>query len=269
MRLTGPNVFGPPADRAGSIALLREAVDHGVDHIDTAEYYGPAVVNDLIKEALYPYASHLVLVSKVGAARGKRGEIFAADNPDQLRRGIEDNLRSLGVEALAIVNLRLMYTSGPDAYFDDQLQAMVSARDEGLIGAIGLSNVSLAHLQHAIRFVDLACVQNEFNPLNRSSQSVLEECRRREIAFVPFAPLGFGSTSVLAHPTLVKVAAELDCTSAQVCLAWELAFAPNLLLIPGSSTRDHLHENLGADQIRVSADALHLISSLESMGSYG
>ena len=262
MQLTGPNVFGPPADRAGAISLLRQAVDQGVDHIDTAEYYGPVVVNELIREALHPYAPELRLVSKVGAARGTRGEIFAADQPDQLRRGIEDNLKSLRVDSLAVVNLRLMRASAPDAFFDDQLQAMVSARDDGLIGAVGLSNVSLAHLQHALRFVDVACVQNEFNPVDRASQPVLEECRRRDIAFVPFAPLGFGSTSILVNPTLARVAARLGCTAAQACLSWELAIAPNLLLIPGTSSRDHLHENLEASRVRMDGDAFRAISHL-------
>jgi aryl-alcohol dehydrogenase-like predicted oxidoreductase len=262
MQLAGPNVFGPPADRAAAISLLRDAIDQGVDHIDTAEYYGPTVVNELIREALHPYAPELVLVSKVGAARGRRGEIFAADQPDQLRSGIEDNLKSLAVDRLGVVNLRLMRVSAPDAFFDEQLNAMVSARNDGLIGAVGLSNVSLAHLQHALRFVDVACVQNEFNPANRASEPVIEECRRRGIAFVPFAPLGFGSTSVLANPTLARIAARLGCTSAQACLAWELALAPNILLIPGTSSRHHLHENLAASQVSLDADALYAISQM-------
>jgi aryl-alcohol dehydrogenase-like predicted oxidoreductase len=143
MRLAGPNVFGPPADRGEAIALLRDAVDSGVDHIDTAEYYGPTVVNELIREALYPYPPDLVLVSKVGAARGARGEIFASDDPGQLRSGIEDNLKTLGIERVPVVNLRLMWSSPPDGLFDEQLGAMIAARDEGLLGAVGLSNVPL------------------------------------------------------------------------------------------------------------------------------
>jgi pyridoxine 4-dehydrogenase len=262
MRLAGPNVFGPPADRGEAIALLRDAVDRGVDHLDTAEYYGPVVVNELIREALHPYASELVLVSKVGAARGSRGEVFAEDEPQQLRRGIEDNLRTLGVDMLAVVNLRLVRASPPDAFFDDQLQAMVSAREDGLIGAVGLSNVSLAHLQHALRFVEVACVQNAFSPTDRTSGTVLEECTRRGIAFVPFAPLGFGSASVLADPTLGRIATRLGCTSAQACLAWELAIAPNILLIPGTSSRQHLDENLAALRVSLDADALRAITNM-------
>ena len=175
MRLAGPNVL-PPADRAGAVALLREAVDSGVDHIDTAENYGPAVVNELIREALSPYPPDLVLVSKVGAERGKRGEIFAYDRPDQLRRGIEDNLKTLGMDSIGAVNLRLMRASAPNALFDDQLAVMTAARDDGLIGGVGLSNVSHAQLQHALEFVEVACVQNAFHPADRSSEPVLEEC---------------------------------------------------------------------------------------------
>jgi len=262
MQLTGANVFGPPADRAAAIALLREAVDKGVNHIDTAEYYGPTVVNELIRDALHPYPPELALVSKVGAARGPRGEIFTEDRPDQLRRGIEDNLRSLGVDRLAVVNLRLMRASPPDAFFDEQLHAMAGARDDGLIGAVGLSNVSLVHLQHALRFTEVACVQNEFNPVNRASQPVLDECTRRGIAFVPFAPLGFGSTSLLGNPVLARVAARLGCTPTQECLSWELAISSNLLLIPGTSSRDHLLENLATSRIHLDSDALHSISQL-------
>lgn len=262
MRLAGPNVFGPPADKAEAIALLRDAVDNGVDHIDTAEYYGPAVVNELIREALHPYPPDLVLVSKVGAARGRKGEIFAHDQPEQLRHGIEDNLKTLGVERLAAVNLRLVRASAPDALFDDQLGAMIAARDVGLIGAVGLSNVSLGHVQHALEFVELACVQNAFHPADRSSESVLDECTRRGIAFVPFAPLGFGSTALLTNPTLASVATRLGCTSAQACLAWELATAPNILLIPGTSSRHHLHQNLAAARIRLDAAAFREISNM-------
>ena len=192
MRLTGPNVFGPPDSRSDAIALLRAAVDGGVDHIDTAQYYGPDIVNELICEALHPYPPELALVSKVGARRDDRGGIFGADEPAELRRGIEDNLRALRIDRLAVVNLRLMRDNGSDAFFDDQLAAMVSARDDGLIAAIGLSNVTLAHVLHALQFTELACVQNAFHLTNRRSQSVLDECARRNIAFVPFSPLGSG-----------------------------------------------------------------------------
>jgi aryl-alcohol dehydrogenase-like predicted oxidoreductase len=249
MNLTGPGVFGPPSDPAGAVALLREAVAAGVDHIDTSEYYGPHIVNQLIREALWPYPPDLVLVSKVGARRDARGGIHAYDEPDQLRQGIEDNLRTLGVDSLAVVNLRLMQSRQPDAFFDDQLAAMVAARDDGLIGAVGLSNVTPAHLVHAAASTDIACVQNAFHPTNLGSLPVLEECARRGIAFVPFSPLGSGARgggAALDDERVGRVARRLGCSPAQVALAWALSFAPNVLLIPGTTSRTHLHENLAA-----------------------
>ena len=264
MRLAGPNVFGPPDNRADAIALLRAAVDGGVDHIDTAQYYGPDIVNELICEALHPYPPELALVSKVGARRDSRGGVLVADEPAQLRRGIEDNLRTLRVDQLAVVNLRLMRDDGPDAFFDDQLGAMISARDDGLIAAIGLSNVTLAHVLHALRFTELACVQNAFHLANRRSQSVLDECSRRNIAFVPFAPLGSGAASagaVLSTPEVVGIATRLRCTSVQVALAWALTF-PNVLLIPGTSSMRHLRENLAASGVQLDPDALQQLSRI-------
>jgi len=265
MRLAGPNVFGPPRDRANAMAVLREAVDGGVGHIDTAQYYGPDVVNDLIREALYPYPPQLVIVSKVGATRDRQGGIFAADEPDQLRRGIEDNLRSLGLDRLAVVNLRLMRASKPDARFDGQLRAMISARDDGLITSIGLSNVTLDHLLHALRRTDVACVQNAFHPTNRVSQPVLDECTRRGIAFVPFSPLGSGAVgqnSVLDAPALVSTAKRLGCTPAQVALAWALTVSPNILLIPGTSSLSHLRENLAVANVELDDEAIRQLTML-------
>jgi pyridoxine 4-dehydrogenase len=262
MRLAGPNVFGPPANRSDAIALLRAAVGLGVDHIDTAQYYGPAVVNELIRAALHPYPPELILVSKVGAKRGKRGEVFADDEPARLRQGIEDNLRTLGINRIGVVNLRLMRNAAPDSLFDDQLEAMTLARDDGLIRAVGLSNVTLAHLLHALKFTEIACVQNEFHLDDRTSQPVLDECAQRGIAFVPFAPLGFGSSSVLGNVTLGHVAARSGCTPAQACLAWQLAVAPNVLLIPGTSSLHHLHENLATTGVHLDDRALQLLSQL-------
>jgi len=263
MRLTGPNVFGPPASRADAIALLRAAVDAGVDHIDTAQYYGPNIVNELICEALRPYPPELTLVSKVGARRDSRGGIFAADEPAKLRDGIEENLRTLRIARLAVVNLRLMRDTGPDAFFDDQLAAMISARDDGLIAAIGLSNVTLAHVQHALRSTEVACVQNAFHLANRRSQAVLDECSRRNIAFVPFSPLGSGAAgaAALSSPEVVGVATRSGCTPAQVALAWALTF-PNVLLIPGTSSVLHLRENLAASGVQLDSEALGQLSRL-------
>jgi pyridoxine 4-dehydrogenase len=263
MRLAGPGVFGPPRDRAEALAVLRQAVDGGVDHIDTAQFYGPDVVNQLIREALYPYPDHLVVVSKVGARRDRQGRILAAQEPSELRRGIEDNLRTLGVDALPVVNLRLIGGSEPDAFFDDQLAAMMAARHDGLIRAIGLSNITSAHLLHALRVTDVACVQNEFHLANRLSQPVLDECTRRGIAFVPFASLGFGvagSDAVLGRPAVVAEAARLGVTTAQVALAWALAVAPNVLVIPGTSTRVHLRENLAASGVHLDGDTVRRLS---------
>ncbi|MDQ1431810.1 MAG: pyridoxine 4-dehydrogenase [Actinomycetota bacterium] len=259
MRLAGPGVFGPPRDHDEAIRLLRAAIDMGVDHIDTAQYYGPDVVNQLIREALHPYPAALILVSKVGARRDHRGGIFAYDQPAELRRGIEDNLRALAVDQLPVVNLRLMRNTPPDAFFDDQLAAMLSARDDGLIQAIGLSNVTLAHLLHALRATDVVCVQNAYHLANQSSQPVLDECTRRGIAFVPFAPLGSG---ILAHTSetgasqAALVATRLGCTPAQVAIAWTLAVSPNTLVIPGTSSVAHLRENLAAMTVRLDAAAL-------------
>lgn len=258
MQLPGPGVFGPPRDRDAAIAVLRRAVELGVDHIDTAQYYGPDVANELIREALYPYPEELALVSKVGARRDESGGWLPYDDPDQLREGIEDNLRSLGVDQLAAVNLRLTEDTTPDARFDAQLATMIRARDEGLIGGVGLSNVTLDHLLRALETTTLACVQNPLNLVDRTSMPVLEECAARGIAFVPFFPLGsaFGETNpVLGNPEVIGVAQRLGVTPAQVALAWTLGLAPNVLLIPGTSSVDHLEENLAVADIELDADA--------------
>ena len=186
MQLPGPGVFGPPRDRDAALAVLRRAVEMGVDHIDTSQYYGPDVANELIREALYPYPDTLALVSKVGARRDESGGWLPYDEPDQLRQGIEDNLRSLGVEQLAAVNLRLMDGAALDQRFDDQLAAMIQACDEGLIGGVGLSNITREHLLRALDRTHVACVQNPLNLANRTSMPVLDECDSRGIAFVPF-----------------------------------------------------------------------------------
>jgi len=259
MRLAGPGVFGPPRDRDDAIRLLRAAVDMGVDHIDTAQYYGPDVVNQLIHEALHPYPTDLVLVSKVGARRDDRGGIFAYDQPNELREGIEDNLRALDVDHLPVVNLRLMRTSPPDGLFDDQLAAMLSARDDGLIQAIGLSNVTLSHLLRARRATEVACVQNAFHLANQNSQPVLDECIRRGIAFVPFAPLGSGLLAQNDGTDAAEAAAvarRLGCTRAQVAIAWTLALSRHTLVIPGTSSIAHLRENVAALTVILDSAAL-------------
>jgi len=249
MQLPGPGVFGPPPDPAEALAVLRRAVELGVDHIDTAQYYGPDVANELIREALRPYPGTLALVSKVGARRDGSGRWLPYDEPDQLRRGIEDNLRSLGVGQLAAVNLRLLDDAPPDQRFDDQLAAMIQARDEGLIGGVGLSNIRRSHLLRALDRTPIACVQNPLNLVNRASMPILEECSARGIAFVPFFPLGSGfgrANPVLSNEHLRSTANRLGHAPAQIALAWLLGLAPNVLLIPGTSSIGHLEQNLAA-----------------------
>jgi len=246
MQLPGPRVFGPPRDHDAAIAVLRRAVELGVDHIDTAQFYGPDVANALIREALHPYPARLALVSKVGARRDEAAGWLRDDEPAALRAGIEDNLRSLGVEQLAAVNLRVM-----DRLLDGQLDAMAQARQDGLIAGVGLSNVTLDQLRHALDITDIACVQNPLNLIDRTSLPVLQECERRGIAFVPFFPLGsgFGVDAVREDPRVTATATRLDVTPSQVALAWLLALSPAILLIPGTSSVEHLEQNLAAGDV--------------------
>jgi pyridoxine 4-dehydrogenase len=263
MQLPGPGAFGPPRDRDAAIAVLRRAADLGVDHIDTAQYYGPDVANELIRTALYPYPEGLALVSKVGARRDMSGGVLRYDRPAQLRQGIEDNLRSLAVDNLAAVNLRLMDGSEPDQWFDDQLAAMVKARDDGLIRGVGLSNVTRDHLLHALSVTEIACVQNSMNLADRASLPVLEECDARGIAFVPFFPLGSAFARVnpvLGDPRVIAIAARLGHTPAQVAMAWLLSLRPNVLLIPGTSSIRHLEENMAVANIDLDAAARELLA---------
>jgi aryl-alcohol dehydrogenase-like predicted oxidoreductase len=254
MQLPGRGVFGPPRDQAQALAVLRRAVDLGVDHIDTAQYYGPAVANQLIREALHPYPSQLALVSKVGAARDDKGGWRYAGRPDELRGGVQANLRTLGVERLHAVNLRLADPGHgePDVSFDEQLDAMIAMRDEGLIGGIGVSNVSLPQFEHAAARTEIVCVQNPLNLVEQSSMPLLRACAQRGIAFVPFFPLGSafgGQNRVLGDPRITTTATRLEMTPAQVALAWLLALAPNTLLIPGTSSMAHLDENLAVGSL--------------------
>jgi pyridoxine 4-dehydrogenase len=258
MQLPGPGVFGPPRDRTEALAVLRRAVELGVDHIDTAQYYGPDVANELIREALFPYPDSLALVSKVGARRDSSGGWLRYDEPDQLRRGIEDNLRSLRTGQLAAVNLRLMDAAVPGQRFDDQLEAMVQARDAGLIAGIGLSNIISEHLLRALDQTEIACVQNPLNLADRSAMPVLAECARRQIAFVPYFPLGSGfarANPVLGNHSVISNAERLGHTPAQIAMAWLLSMASNVLLIPGTSSIRHLEENLAVAEITLDEQA--------------
>jgi pyridoxine 4-dehydrogenase len=248
---------GQPRDRDEALAVLRGAVDGGVDHIDTAQYYGPGLANELIREALFPYPEGLALVSKVGGRRDESGAMVRWDEPDEMRAGIEENLATLGVEQLTAVNLRLLGNTVPDARFIDQLGALVKAREEGLIAGIGISNVSLAHLLRAVEVTDIVCVQNSYSLADRSSGLLLDECLARGIAFVPFCPLGWPKSqraAILSNPVVTGIAAGHDATPAQVALAWLLAIAPNVLLISGTSSRGHLAENLATASLSLPED---------------
>ncbi|MCV7427548.1 oxidoreductase [Mycobacterium montefiorense] len=265
MQLPGPGVLGPPRDRDEALAVLRRAVERGVDHIDTAQFYGPDVANELIREALHPYPENLALVSKVGGRRDDAGAWLPVSEPADLRRDIETNLRTLGVDRLAAVNLRLFESDGPNQQFDDQLSVMIDARDEGLIDGIGLSNINREHLLHAVERTEIACVQNAFNLVQRDSAAVLDECTRRGIAFVPFFPLGAAfmrPNPVLNHELVGKAAERLGRTPAQVALAWTLSVAPNVLLIPGTSTVAHLEENLDVASIELDSDTREQLNAV-------
>ena len=265
MQLPGPGVFGPPRHRGQALAVLRRAVELGVDHIDTSQYYGPAVANELIREALYPYPDNLALVSKVGGRRDESGGWLPYNEPDQLRRAIEDNLRTLGVEQLAAVNLRLMDDATPDGRFDDQLTAMIQAREDGLIGGVGLSNITVEQLLRALERTPVVCVQNPLNLADRASMPLLEECTSRGIAFVPFFPLGSGfvrPNPVLDNEQVRHIADRLGITAAQVALAWTFRLAPNVLLIPGTSSVRHLEENLAVADIELDEEAQQQLAAV-------
>jgi pyridoxine 4-dehydrogenase len=260
MQLPGPGVFGPPNDRAVALAVVRRAVEAGVNHIDTAQFYGPDVANDLLHEALYPYPDDLVLVSKVGAARNGKGEWIGAQRPAELRAGVEANLRSLELDQIPVVNLRRHPES--DVPFADQLDEMIALRDEGLIAGIGLSNASLEQYNEARARTEVACVQNAYNLADRSDQAVFDACRADGVPYVPFFPLGSAfhpQNPVLGAPAVKETAGRLGATPAQVALAWLLHLAPNVLLIPGTSSLAHLDENLAAGELvldQAAVDAL-------------
>ena len=264
MQLPGPGAFGPPRDRDQALAVLRRAIELGINHIDTAQFYGPNVANELIREALHPYPANLALVSKVGGTRDDQGNWVPAQQPDDLRQSIEDNLSTLDTDRLAAINLRVFGGDDPSAVsevdrelFDGQLSAMIKARDEGLLGGIGLSGISLEHLQIALDRTEIVCVQNAYNLADRSSQPVLDACLEHDIAFVPFFPLGSAfspDSPVLGHPAVQREASKLGRTPAQIALAWTLSVAPNVLLIPGTSSVQHLEENTAVADIELDDD---------------
>jgi pyridoxine 4-dehydrogenase len=267
IQLPGPGAFGPPRDREQALAVLRRAVELGVNHIDTAQFYGPDVSNELIREALHPYPANLALVSKVGARRDDAGGWLPLTDPADFRSDIEANLRTLGVDQLAAVNLRLMDGDRPDERFDELLSVMIAARDEGLIGGIGLSNVTREHLLRAVQHTEIVCVQNAFNPVDRSAGPVLDECTARGIAFVPFFSLRSPFAppdQVLGSAAVQRAAARLGRSPAQIALAWALTVAPNVLLIPGTSSVQHLEENLAVAEIELDDESLGQLNAISA-----
>jgi pyridoxine 4-dehydrogenase len=251
---------------AQGVGLLRAAVARGVDHIDTAQYYGPGTVNRLIRKALYPYPEELAIVTKVGARRDALGRFRLFNEPRELRQGIEENLKTLGVGQLPAVNLRLVDGAPVDAFFDAQVAAMAQARDDGLLGGVGLSNIGLGHLRRALQTTDVVCVQNAFSLANRSSLDVLRECNARGIAFVPFGSLGSGmirGNPVLTDARVLGIASEVGASAAQVALAWALQLSPSILLIPGTTSTEHLLENLAAAEVRLTDQAMRTLGRLD------
>jgi pyridoxine 4-dehydrogenase len=249
MQLAGPGVFGPPKDRQAAIAVLREAVASGVTHIDTSDFYGPHVTNQVIREALHPYADDLVIVTKVGAVRGTDGSWLAAVEPEDIKRGVHDNLRNLGLDALEVVNMRMMgKIHGPaEGSIEKEVTALAELQRQGLVRHIGLSNVTSAQVAEAQGITAIVCVQNQYNVVHREDDALLDELAGKGIAYVPFFPLG-GFTPIQSSG-LSKIAQEMGATPMQVALAWLLHRAPNILLIPGTSSAEHLRENLKAAQL--------------------
>jgi pyridoxine 4-dehydrogenase len=256
MQLAGPGVYGPPKDHAAAIAVLREAVASGVNHIDTADFYGPHVTNRLIREALHPYADELLIVTKVGASRGSDASWNPANSPAELVSAVHDNLRNLGVEALHVVNFRAWGTghSPDEASIAEPFSALAELQRQGLIQHLGLSNVSAKQVTEAQRIAEVVCVQNHYNLAHRGDEQLIAELGKQGIAYVPFFPLG-GFTP-LQSQTLSDVAKRLETSPMCVALAWLLQRAPNLLLIPGTSSVAHLHENLAATELVIPQDML-------------
>ena len=262
MQLAGPGVFGPPKDRAGALAVLREAVAQGVDHIDTSDFYGPHVTNQIIREALHPYRDDLVIVTKVGAMRDDKGGWQLANSPAALRAAVHDNLRNLGLDVLDVVNLRSMFdVHGPaEGSLEEQLTALAQLQQQGLIRHVGLSNVTRRQVVDGRRICPIVCVQNQYNLAHRADDALVDDLAREGVAYVPFFPLG-GFTP-LQSTTLSEVAQALGATPMQVALAWLLQRSPNILLIPGTSSVTHLHENLAAAALALPDDAVERLDRI-------
>ena len=263
MQLAGPGVFGPPKDRDAALTVLREAVAGGVNHIDTSDFYGPHVTNQLIREALHPYPDGLTIVTKVGAVRGADASWSPAQSPAELTKAVHDNLRNLRVDVLEVVNLRVMgdVHAPSEGSIAEQFTALAELQRRGLIRRLGLSNVTGAQVEEARAIAPVVCVQNQFNLAHRDDDALVDDLAGQGIAYVPFFPLG--GFSPLQSATLSNVAARLGATQMQVALAWLLSRSPNILLIPGTSSPDHLRENLASAELKL-PDAM--LAELDSMG---
>ena len=262
MQLAGPGVFGPPRDRDMALAVLREAVGSGVSHIDTSDYYGPYVVNELIAEALHPYPGDLVLVTKIGARRDDKGGWLPAFGADEMTAAVHDNLRRLKLDVLDVVNLRMMFSPhGPaEGSLEAELTTLAELQQQGLIKHLGISNVTPAQLAQARSMAEIVCVQNAYNLAHRADDALIDQLGADGIAYVPFFPLG--GFSPLQSSALDQVAADLDATPMQVALAWLLQRAPNVLLIPGTSSLGHLRENLAATELVLTDAALATLDGI-------
>jgi pyridoxine 4-dehydrogenase len=266
MQLAGPGVFGPPKDPGEARAVLREVVASGVNHIDTSDFYGPHVTNQLIHEALHPYADDLVIVTKVGAKRDDKGAWLPAASPDELTRAVHDNLRNLRLDVLEVVNLRIHGHGLVGGSIEAPLTVMLELQRKGLVRRIGLSNVSPEQVAEGRRMGEIVCVQNHYNLIHRDDDALIDDLARDGIAYVPFFPLG-GFTP-LQSSTLSGVADRLDATPMQVALAWLLQRAPNVLLIPGTSSLAHLRENLAADALALSKEVVEELDGMAAVGTH-
>ncbi len=269
MQLAGPGVFGPPKDREGALAVLREAVASGVDHIDTSDFYGPHITNQLIREALHPYPDELVIVTKISARRGADGSWLPAFSRDELTQAVHDNLRNLGLDILEVVNLRSMHGihAPAEGSIEEPLTVLAELQQRGLVRHIGLSNVTSAQITEARRICGIVCVQNFYNLVQRADDTLIDDLAREQIAYVPFFPLG-GFTP-LQSTELAEVAAAVGATPMQVALAWLLQRAPNILLIPGTSSVAHLRENLAAADLKLPAELLPVLNQIANAASPG
>ncbi|MDI7383213.1 aldo/keto reductase family oxidoreductase [Cronobacter dublinensis] len=262
MQLAGPGVFGPPKDKNAALDVLRAVVEAGVDHIDTSDFYGPHITNQLICEALYPYRDDLTIVTKVGAKRGNDGSWNPAFSAEELTQAVHDNLRNLKLDALDVVNLRAMFdVHGPaEGSIEAPLAALVKLKEQGLIKHIGLSNVTPAQVAEARTITPICCVQNMYNIVHRNDEALIDELAAAGIAYVPFFPLG--GFSPLQSSTLENIAAQLSATPMQVALAWLLHRAPNILLIPGTGSAAHFYENSKATELTLSQETLAALNQL-------